>query len=282
MQKSVNLTRMLALAAVFFVANIVFADWTTPTAYWKLDSNGNDSAGTFSMTSGTPTYDTVDHVNNSTASGIFDNGASLGVKPALVGGYDQLGSTYAFSLSFWFKWTSTPTNTELRTLVQKWGGTSAYSRYFQVSTYGDDINFTLGNVYNNAQTITVADAGMVAGTWYHFAVTVDSNAADPNNVVKMYLTPGGATNLVEITSSDWNPSDGSGGNSRIINARNDGWVNVGLASSDSKIDEVRLYKQQNIGDSGVQSIYTLENIVPEPTTVGLCILGSLMLLRRKK
>ena len=49
MQKSINLMGMSSLAAVLFVANIVFADLTTPTAYWKLDSNGNDSAGSYSM-----------------------------------------------------------------------------------------------------------------------------------------------------------------------------------------------------------------------------------------
>ena len=281
--------KLIVVLALLVCVNCAAADIVSQLhGYWKVDGDLTDSSvkGIDLTNSYGHAFDATDKVNNSTHSLATTLGTSggAGARGAAVDGASNC--TYALSMSCWFKWDETPGTTQLISYMNKWGGSAPYEKYFNLYSYGSDrIDFNLGNVYNNVQGLIVTGLTINTGSWYHLAVTVDTNAANQNEVMKMYLTEEGSASVQPVGAMAWAPSDGSTGTSQVINYLNDAWFNV-LPSWNcftGNADEFRFYQQRSLSTADVQEIYDLE-VVPEPATMVILAMGSafVALKRRRK
>lgn len=139
-------------------------------AVWHLGGDYSDSTSN------------VNHLTNSGAANLF---------PAVIGAGETFNGTSSFvsaadnsslditsrlTVSGWFQSSDL---TGYRTLVSKGDLTTSVNYY--VATYGTELEFEHSN--GGLTQYTSVGAGLVADTWYHFAVTYD----DASNTVQMYL-----------------------------------------------------------------------------------------------
>lgn len=134
---------------------------TTPVAYWKLDeSSGNaaDSVGSNTLTNGSVTY----------AAGKINNAATF--TTGLTSSTSPVSGTGAWSISMWYKSSTTGTNKQLLLF-----GNSSQASKATIYLYASTTN-NIQLDTSGAGLITSSSAATLNGSYHHLVVTSSGNS----------------------------------------------------------------------------------------------------------
>ncbi|MDA7629878.1 LamG domain-containing protein [Akkermansiaceae bacterium] len=234
------------------VTVIVLADPTLVT-HWKVGEAAGETAGTTLVSEsgpsfagdfvGTPTFDTTDPApvpGGSTASLVFDGGATY----VNVTGYNGIAGAAARTVAFWFKGSATQTNNNA-TLIS-WGGGGTGNRF----------DISLNNNSSGVLRTEVAGSGsngrikMGDDTWHHCAVVIDPTVGTTVGNALFYID--GVLDTFAVTgTTEINTT--TPGSMRIGGARTFGNRNL-----TGKLDDIRIYNRALSAEEIVSLITPLD------------------------
>ena len=238
-------------------------------AHWKLDGDPCDSAAagydidltptSYASSPYPPTYDDVDMAVGTHAArvGLSGDMGGFSFSPADPD-HARLQSAWQMTLSTWFWFDSLPS---LAQFMTKWGGANAGA--YQLYYYDADkrIALNLVNTSKKSEDLKTTDVNIDLNTWYHLAISVDSQMPVGQDNAWLYLTGEESESVQRIGSFEWNPplADGTG-EDRAMNYTNNGWFHLCNGESgygfSGMMDDSRFYGRA-LSATDIQALFEL-------------------------
>ena len=223
-------------------------------AYYPFNGNANDESGNGNngiVNGATLTMDRFGTASSAYSFDGVDDYVSVSDSPSL-----DL-TTYRMTIASWFR-TSNPTPNQDKGLVEKgdiWALTLRSDGKVNIGMY-------FGPTYPNDYYSAISTTIVSPDTWYHVAGSYDGSA--------MRIFVNGVLESSTPITGNFNTDD-----RRLCIGSNVWGSDQPTIFTNASIDEVRIYNRA-LSDSEIMAL------APEPATIALLGLGSLMIRRRKK